>query len=63
MTPKLAKSYGNLMKFLMRTKTGFSYTWADSRSTRPSHQAISIGSVETVSKRLEAVSEVEDDEG
>ena len=60
--PKLTKSYGNLMKFLIRTKTAFSYTWADSRSTRPSHQAISIGSAETLSKRLEPVSQVEEDE-
>lgn len=60
--PKLTKSFGNLMKFLIRTKTGFSYTWADSRSSKPSHHAISMGSAEALSRRLEDVSELEGDE-
>ena len=60
--PEVVKSYGNLMKFLLRTKTGFSYTWADPRSTRPFHKSISMEKVETLSRELKTVSDVEEDE-
>jgi hypothetical protein len=53
--PKVANAYLRLMKFLKTRKTGFSYTWATPRSTRPSHQALLLEKVEALAKEMESV--------
>ena len=61
--PKVANAYLRLMKFLKARKTGFSYTWATPRSTRPSHQAILLEKVEALAKELKgALDRANDDE-
>ena len=55
--PTVANAYLRLMKFLKARKTGFSYTWATPRSTRPSHQAILLEKVEALAKELKGALE------
>ena len=53
--PKMATAYLKFLNFLRIRDTGFSYTWAAPQSKRPSHQALPLSKVQTLSKELPRV--------